>query len=68
MFNIGFSELVVILLAALIFIKPEKFPAFIKAAGTLYSRLKHYLTGFTMDLKEYGGKQEQQEKEDNPGQ
>ncbi len=40
MFGIGFSELIVIGLVVVIFIKPEDLPAFFRAAGRLYAKAK----------------------------
>jgi sec-independent protein translocase protein TatB len=40
MFGIGFSELVLIGLILIIFIKPEDLPKFFRSAGKLYGRMK----------------------------
>jgi sec-independent protein translocase protein TatB len=40
MFGIGFSELVIIGLILIIFIKPEDLPKFFRSAGKLYGQLK----------------------------
>jgi sec-independent protein translocase protein TatB len=40
MFGIGFSELVLIGLVLIIFIKPEDLPKFFRSAGKLYGQLK----------------------------
>ena len=42
MFDIGFSELVVIGVVALIVIGPERLPAVARTAGTLLGRLRRY--------------------------
>ncbi|HET7838230.1 MAG TPA: hypothetical protein VFL04_00625 [Rectinemataceae bacterium] len=40
MMGIGFSELVVILLVVLVFIRPEDLPAFFRKLGRIYAELK----------------------------
>ncbi len=40
MMGIGFSELVVIVLVVLVFIKPEDLPAFFRKLGKIYAELK----------------------------
>jgi len=40
MFGIGLSEIAVIALVAIIFIKPEDLPAFFRKAGKLYAKVK----------------------------
>jgi Sec-independent protein translocase protein TatA len=40
MFGIGFPELVIIGIVAIIFIRPEDLPSFFRAAGRLYAKAK----------------------------
>ena len=40
MFGIGFSEIVVILLVMIIFIRPEDLPKTLRSLGRLYGKLK----------------------------
>jgi sec-independent protein translocase protein TatB len=47
MFDVGFSEMVVIAIVALIVIGPERLPAVARTVGTLLGRLRRY----TEDVK-----------------
>lgn len=47
MFDVGFSELVVIAIVALIVIGPERLPAVARTVGTLLGRMRRY----TNDVK-----------------
>ena len=40
MFGIGFGEILVILLIAIVFIRPEDLPKFLRSAGRLYGQIK----------------------------
>ena len=40
MFGIGFGEILIILLIAIVFIRPEDLPKFLRQAGRLYGQLK----------------------------
>ena len=40
MFGIGFGEILVVLLIAIVFIRPEDLPKFLRNAGRLYGQLK----------------------------
>lgn len=42
MFGIGISELLLILLAIIILIRPEDLPKFMRTVGKLYGKVKHY--------------------------
>ena len=42
MFGIGISELLLILLAVIILIRPEDLPKFVRTVGKLYGKVKHY--------------------------
>lgn len=42
MFDVGFSELVVIAIVALIVIGPERLPALARTVGTLLGRIRRY--------------------------
>lgn len=50
MFDIGFSELVVIGVVALIVIGPERLPKVARAAGLLYGRMQRYVSSVKSDI------------------
>jgi sec-independent protein translocase protein TatB len=50
MFDVGFSELVVIALVALIVIGPERLPRVARAAGLLLGRLQRYVGDVKADI------------------
>src|SRR5512135_3082145 len=50
MFDIGFSELVVIAVVALIVIGPERLPKVARTAGLLYGRLQRYVSAVKSDI------------------
>ena len=50
MFDVGFSELVVIGVVALIVIGPERLPAVARTAGVLLARLQRYVNGVKADI------------------
>lgn len=50
MFDIGFSELFVIALVALIVIGPERLPKVARAAGHLFGRLQRYVNDVKTDI------------------
>lgn len=50
MFDIGFSELVVIGVVALIVIGPERLPKVARTAGHLYGRLQRYVSAVKSDI------------------
>jgi sec-independent protein translocase protein TatB len=50
MFDIGFSELVVIGVVALIVIGPERLPKVARTAGVLFGRLQRYVTQVKADI------------------
>ena len=50
MFDIGFSELVVIGVVALIVIGPERLPKVARAAGLLYGRMQRYVSTVKSDI------------------
>lgn len=51
MFDVAFSELVVIALVALIVIGPEKLPRVARTFGLLAGRLQRYLTGMKAEVE-----------------
>lgn len=51
MFDIAFSELVVIAVIALIVIGPEKLPKVARTLGTLTGRLQRYMTDVKADVE-----------------
>src|SRR5574339_1094737 len=50
MFDIGFSELLVIGVVALIVIGPERLPKVARTAGHLYGRLQRYVSTVKSDI------------------
>jgi sec-independent protein translocase protein TatB len=50
MFDVGFSELVVIALVALIVIGPERLPRVARTAGALLGRLQRYVNDVKADI------------------
>ena len=40
MFGIGFGEILIVLLIAIVFIRPKDLPKFLRSAGRLYGQLK----------------------------
>lgn len=50
MFDIGFSELVVIAVVALVVVGPERLPAVARTAGVLLGRLQRYVNGVKADI------------------
>lgn len=50
MFDIGFSEMVVIAVVALIVIGPERLPKVARTAGHLLGRLQRYVGGIKSDI------------------
>ena len=52
MFNIGWTELLLITIVFLIFIKPKDFPFFIKKIATFFYKVKNYISDITEEFKE----------------
>ena len=52
MFNIGWTELLLITIVFLILIKPEDIPFFIKKIATFFYKIKNYISDVTEDFKE----------------
>ncbi len=50
MFDVGFSELLVIGVVALVVIGPERLPAVARTAGVLLGRLQRYVNGVKADI------------------
>lgn len=50
MFDIAFSELVVIMVVALIVIGPERLPKVARTAGNLWGRMQRYVQGIKNDI------------------
>ena len=40
MFGVGFGEILIVLLIAIVFIRPEDLPKFLRGAGRLYGQIK----------------------------
>ncbi|HEU4709629.1 MAG TPA: Sec-independent protein translocase protein TatB [Methylophilaceae bacterium] len=51
MFDVGFSELVVIAVIALIVIGPEKLPKVARALGAITGRLQRYVSSIKADIE-----------------
>jgi sec-independent protein translocase protein TatB len=51
MFEIGFSELVVIMLVALVVIGPERLPKVARTLGHLWGRAQRYVNGVRADIE-----------------
>ena len=52
MFNIGWTELLLIAIVFLIFIKPQDFPFFIKKIAKIFYKIKNLLSDITEDFKD----------------
>ena len=52
MFNIGWTELLLITIVFLIFIKPKDFPFFIKNIAKFFYKIKNYISDITEEFKE----------------
>ena len=52
MFNIGWTELLLITIVFLIFIKPKDFPFFIKKIASFFYKIKNYISDITDEFKE----------------
>jgi len=50
MFDVGFSELIVIAVVALVVIGPERLPRVARTVGHLYGRLQRYVTQVKSDI------------------
>lgn len=55
MFDVGFSELVVCFLIALVVLGPEKLPPLARAIGRWTGRAKHYVASLTAELERESG-------------
>lgn len=51
MFDIGFSEIVVIMVVALVVIGPERLPKVARTMGLLWSRAQRYINGVRADIE-----------------
>ncbi|HSD53556.1 MAG TPA: Sec-independent protein translocase protein TatB, partial [Burkholderiales bacterium] len=51
MFDIGFSELLVIMVVALLVIGPERLPKVARTAGHLFGRLQRYVNDVKSDIQ-----------------
>ena len=52
MLNIGWTELLLITVVFLIFIKPKDFPFFIKKIAKFFYKIKNYISDITEEIKE----------------
>ena len=51
MFDVGFSELMVIAVVALVVIGPERMPAFARTAGALFGRAQRYVNKVKAEIQ-----------------
>lgn len=51
MFEVGFSEIIVIAVVGLIVIGPDKLPKIARTYGLLYGRVQRYVTGIKQDME-----------------
>lgn len=51
MFEVGFSEIIVIAVVAVIVIGPDKLPKIARTYGLLYGRVQRYVTGIKQDME-----------------
>ena len=51
MLNIGWTELLLITIVFLIFIKPKDIPFFIKKIATFFYKIKNYISDITEEFK-----------------
>ena len=51
MFNIGWTELLLITVISLIFIKPKDIPFFIKKVARFFYKIKNYISDITDEFK-----------------
>ena len=51
MFNIGWTEFLLIAIVFLIFIRPNDFPLFIRSIIRIYYKIKDYIATFSDDIK-----------------
>ena len=52
MFNIGWTELLLITIVFLIFVKPKDIPFFIKKIAKFFYKIKNYISDITEEFKE----------------
>ena len=52
MLNIGWTELLLITVVFLIFIKPKDFPFFIKKIAKFFYKIKNYISDITEEFKD----------------
>ena len=52
MFNIGWTELLLITIVFLIFIKPKDYPFFVKKLATFFYKVKNYISDITEEFKD----------------
>ena len=51
MFSIGLAEILIILMVAIVFIKPKSLPGFLRTLGRFYGILKRYQQNFQWNLE-----------------
>lgn len=51
MFDVGFSEMIVIAIVALVVLGPEKLPGIARTVGKFYGSMQRYMSGFKADIE-----------------
>lgn len=51
MFDVGFSEMMVIAIVALVVLGPEKLPKIARTVGKFYGSMQRYMSGFKADIE-----------------
>ena len=51
MFDVGFSEMIVIAIVALVVLGPEKLPKIARTVGKFYGGMQRYMSGFKADIE-----------------
>lgn len=65
MFNIGFQELIIIAIIALLIVGPKKLPDLAKSLGKSFGELKRATDGLTDDIKQTMKEDEKEEPQDD---
>ena len=52
MFNIGWTEFLLIAIVFLIFVKPKDFPFFFRKVSTIFYKIKNYITKISDEFNE----------------
>jgi Tat protein translocase TatB subunit len=65
MFNIGFQELIIIAIIALLIVGPKKLPDLAKSLGKSFGELRRAADGLTDDIKQTMKEDEKEEPQDD---